>query len=360
MGQCDDGDLKMTDFEAADNIGTMEVQEQHSFDVASLQSYMAENVEGFSGELTVEQFRGGQSNPTYMLTAGGKKYVMRRKPPGNLLKSAHAVDREYKVLSALSDQDVPTARTYALCTDDSVVGTWFYIMEYLDGRVIWDSTTGPYSPQERSQMFDAANLAVAKLHNVDFMEVGLEDFGKHSDYILRQYTRWAGQYEYTKTEDNPYMDNLIEYIPNHIPKDESCTIVHGDLQIANMMMHADKFEVIGILDWELSTLGSPLSDFAYLCRPYRDVLLGQDLKALGIPSEEEYIEAYCRRTGRDGIDDWDFYMAFNMFRLAGILQGIAKRVMDGTAASRHAEQAGAGALQMSKLAWAQIDKSVVI
>ncbi len=348
----------MTDFQAADNVGTMDVQEQHKFDIANLQTYMQENVAGFSGELTVQQFKGGQSNPTYLLTAGGKKYVMRRKPPGTLLKSAHAVDREYKVLSALANEDVPTAKTYALCTDDSVVGTWFYIMEYLDGRVIWDSTTGPYSPAERAAMFDSANLAVARLHNVDFKAVGLSDFGKHTDYIMRQYTRWAGQYEYTKTEENPYMDNLIEYLPKNVPADDSCSIVHGDLQIANMMMHADKFEVIGILDWELSTLGSPLSDFVYLCRPYRDALVGQDLKALGIPSEEDYIEAYCKRTGRDGIPDYDYYMAFNMFRLAGILQGIAKRVLDGTAASAHAEMAGAGAMNMAKMAWAQIDKSV--
>jgi len=207
-------------------------------------------------------------------------------------------------------------------------------------------------------MWDAANQAVAKLHNVDFEAVGLSDFGKHSDYIARQITRWAGQYEYTKTEENPYMDNLIEYLPKNIPADETCTIVHGDLQIANMMMHPDRWEVIGILDWELSTLGSPLSDFAYLCRPYRDALRKADLKALGIPTEEEFVEAYCRRTGRDGIGNWDYYIAFNMFRLAGILQGIAKRVLDGTAASKHAELAGAGAFNMAKLAWAQIDKSV--
>ena len=231
-------------------------------------------------------------------------------------------------------------------------------MEYLDGRVIWDSTAGPYSPKVRSEIWDAANRAVSALHLVDFEAVGLSDYGKHTDYIARQITRWSGQYEYTKTEDNPYMDNLIEYLPKNIPADESCTIVHGDLQIANMMMHKHRNEVIGILDWELSTLGSPLSDFAYMCRPYRDALRGADLKALGIPSEEAFVEAYCERTGRSGIDNWDYYLAFNMFRLAGILQGIAKRVLDGTAASKHAAAAGAGAFNMSKLAWAQIDKTV--
>ena len=348
----------MTDMRVADNTGTIPVQERHKFDVAALQKYMEEHVAGYSGTLSAEEFAGGQSNPTYLLTAGDKRYVLRRKPPGQLLKSAHAVDREYRVLTALGDTDVPVAKTYALCEDDSVIGTMFYIMEYLQGRVIWDSTGGPYSPQERGEIWDAANVAVAKLHNVDFEAVGLSDFGKHSDYIARQITRWSGQYEYTKTEDNPYMDNLIEYLPKNIPDDDSCTIVHGDLQIANMMMHAERNEVIGILDWELSTLGSPLSDFAYLCRPYRDALRNADLKALGIPSEEEFVQAYCRRTGRDGIDNWDYYIAFNMFRLAGILQGIAKRVLDGTAASKHAAAAGAGAFNMAKLAWAQIDKSV--
>ncbi len=350
----------MTDFKAEDNVGTIAIQERHQFDVANLQRYMEENVAGFSGDLLVEEFAGGQSNPTYKLTADGKCYVMRRKPPGKLLKSAHAVDREYRVLTALQETDVPTARTYALCTDDSVVGTWFYIMEYLDGRVIWDSTAGPYSPQERGEIWDAANDAMAKLHNVDYEKVGLSDFGKHSDYIARQLSRWAGQYEYTKTEDNPYMNNLIEYLPKNIPSDDSCTIVHGDPQIANMMMHAERNEVIGILDWELSTLGNPLSDFAYICRPYRDALRGVDLMALGIPSEEEYVEAYCRRTGRDGIEHWDYYIAFNMFKLAAILQGIAKRVLDGTAASEKAIEAGAGAMDMAKVAWAQIDKSVVL
>ena len=348
----------MAEFDAQDNIGTIPVQERHKVDISRLQNFMEDNVEGFSGTLTLEEFAGGQSNPTYLLSSGGEEYVMRRKPPGELLKSAHAVDREYKVLTALQNTDVPSARTYVLCTDDTVVGTWFYIMEYLEGRVIWDSSAGEYSPQDRGEIWDAANDAVAKLHCVDFEEVGLADFGKHSAYIERQLNRWAGQYEYTKTGENPYMDNLIDYLPKNVPPEDSCTIVHGDLQIANMMMHKDRNEVIGILDWELSTLGNPLSDFAYLCMRYRDTLRGADLKALGIPSEEEYVEAYCRRTGRSGIEHWDYYIAFNMFRLAAILQGIAKRVQDGTAASRNAADAGAGSFELSKVAWAQIDSSV--
>jgi aminoglycoside phosphotransferase (APT) family kinase protein len=348
----------MSESRVNQNVGTMPVQEHHQFDVRALQKYMEEHVEGFSGTLTVEEFKGGQSNPTYLLHADEQRYVMRRKPPGQLLKSAHAVDREYKVVSALGKTDVPVAKTYCMCTDESIVGTWFYIMEYLDGRVIWDSSYGPYTPEERAEMWDSANDVVARLHNVDFKKVGLDDYGQHTDYIARQISRWSSQYEYTKTVENPYMDHLIDYLPKHIPEDETCSIVHGDLQIANMVMRKDRFQVIGILDWELSTLGSPLSDFAYLCRPYRGELARRDLKALGIPSEDEYVEAYCRRTGRDGIPDWDYYLSFNIFRMAGILQGIAKRVLDGTAASTHAAQAGAGAFNMAKLAWAQIDKSV--
>jgi len=352
----------VAEFNPEDNVGTIPVQDRHQFDIDRLQIYMQKNVEGFTGSLSAEEFAGGQSNPTYLLSAGGNEYVMRRKPPGELLKSAHAVDREYRVMTALQDTPVPTAKTYALCTDDDVIGTWFYIMEYLDGRVIWDSTGGEYSPQERGELWDAANDAVAKLHCVDYNAVGLSDFGKHGDYIARQLKRWTEQYEYTRTEENPYMDNLIEYLPKNIPLEDktSCTIVHGDPKIDNMMMHATENRVIGLLDWELSTLGNPISDFAYLCMRYRDSLRGVDLKALGIPSEEEYIQSYCERTGRSGIENWDYYIAFNMFRLSAILQGIAKRVQDGTAASKSATEAGEGAYDLSKLAWAQIDPSVKI
>ena len=348
----------MAEFDAEDNTGTIPVQDRHKFDMGALDAFMRENVEGYEGPVTAEEFAGGQSNPTYLLTTPNKQYVMRRKPPGELLKSAHAVDREYKVMTALWETDVPVAKTYALCTDEAVIGSWFYIMDYLDGRVIWDSSAGPYTPEERGQIWDSAGAAVAKLHCVDFEAVGLSDFGKHGQYVERQLSRWCGQYEYTKTVENPYMDNLIEYLPKNIPANDECTIVHGDLQIANMMMDKDRFEVTALLDWELSTLGHPISDFAYLCRPFRDALRGADLKALGIPEEAEFVETYCKRTGRDSIEDWDYYMAFNMFRLAAILQGIAKRVQDGTAASKHAEIAGAGAFDMAKVAWAQIDPSV--
>lgn len=351
----------MTEFSPEDNTGTILVQEKHRFDEAGLKSFMVENVAGFSGDLSVEEFAGGQSNPTYLLSSGDKQYVMRRKPPGTLLKSAHAVDREYRVLNALQQTDVPVPRVHALCTDDSVIGTWFYLMEYQQGRVIWDMSTGPYTPGERAEIWDAAVIAQSKLHNVDYETAGLGDFGRHGDYVARQLKRWSEQYEYTKTDENPYMDNLIEYLAANIPSEDktSCSVVHGDYKFDNLMMHSDRFEVIGILDWELSTLGNPLSDFAYLCRPYRDGSLeGMDLRALGIPAEEDYVARYCELTGRSGIEHWDYYLAFNMFRLAAILQGIAKRVLDGTAASKQAEQAGAGAIDLSKMAWAQIDKSV--
>ena len=352
----------MAEFDPAANVGTIPVQRHHEFDVDRLEKYMAKQIAGFNGKLSVEEFAGGQSNPTYLLSAGDRDYVMRRKPSGELLKSAHAVDREYRVMTALASTDVPVPQTYALCTDDKVIGTWFYIMEFLEGRVIWDSTGGSYSALERAQFWDGANDVLARLHNVDFEEVGLSDFGKHGEYITRQISRWAGQYEYTRTVDNPYMENLIEYLPANVPEEDktACTIVHGDPKIDNMMMHPHKGEVLGILDWELATLGNPISDFAYMCMRYRDSLRDADLKALGIPHEMEYVDAYCRRTNRSGIENWDYYIAFNMFRLAAILQGIARRVVDGTAAGQQAEEAGAGAYDLSKLAWAQIDKSVKI
>lgn len=343
---------------SSETTSTIDVQKKHQFPVAALETFMEEHVAGFVGPLQASEFAYGQSNPTYLLEAGNKRYVMRRKPPGELLKSAHAVDREYRVITALQNTEVPVPKTYALCTDENVIGTWFYIMEYLEGRVVEDSAAGPYSTKDRGELWNVANDAVAQLHKVDFEAVGLSDYGKHTDYIARQVSRWGGQYEYTKTTPNPYMDNLIDYMGNNIPQDPSCSIVHGDLQIANMIMYPDKNEVMAILDWELSTLGNPLVDFAYLCRPYREALRDLDLKALGIPSEQEYVERYCKSTGRDGIENWDFYLAFNMFKMSAILQGIAKRALDGTAASKQAEEAGAGALELSKLAWSLIDKSV--
>ncbi|WP_439817735.1 phosphotransferase family protein [Zavarzinia sp. CC-PAN008] len=338
--------------------GTEGVRESHRFDVKKLEAWMAEHVEGFKGPLEVEQFKGGQSNPTYRLTAGGKRYVMRRKPPGNLLPSAHAVDREYKVISALGKTDVPVPRTYALCQDESVVGTWFYIMDCVDGRVLWEPTLPGYGPAERGAIFDAMNDVIAKLHMVDYEAVGLGDFGKPGNYFARQISRWGKTYKVSETETIPEMDKLIEWLPENIPPGDETSIVHGDYRLDNMIFHPTEPRVVAVLDWELCTLGHPLADFTYHMMTWHQPpdlfngLMGLDLKALGIPTAEEYSAAYCRRTGRTSIENWDFYLAYNLFRLAGIMQGIVGRVRDGTAASAHAAQNAENVRPMAQRAWA--------
>ena len=346
--------------------GTMPVREQHSFDTGALEAYMTDAVDGFTAPLTVEQFRGGQSNPTYRLTDGaGKRYVMRRKPPGKLLKSAHAVDREYKVITALGRHtDVPVARTYALCTDEAVIGTWFYIMDCVDGRIFWEAVPEGVSNDERRTIFDAMNEAIAKLHTVDYEAVGLADFGKPGNYFARQIGRWSKQYLADEAAGRfAAMDRLVDWLPEHIPPGDETCIVHGDYRIDNMIFHPREPRVLAILDWELSTLGHPLADFSYHCMMYRmppqgfTGLTGADLAALNIPTEEEYIAAYCRRTGREGgIPNMDFYVAYNMFRLAAILHGIQGRVVRGTAASKHAQAMGAMVEPLAELGWTQAEK----
>jgi aminoglycoside phosphotransferase (APT) family kinase protein len=344
--------------------GTMPVREGHRFDVARLQRYMEAHVEGFSGALEVEEFKGGQSNPTYRLSAGGRRYVLRRKPPGKLLPSAHAVDREYRVITALGDTDVPVPRTYALCEDESVVGTAFYLMEFVEGRIFWDSTLPELEADERRAVYDAMNQVIAALHGVDHEAVGLGQFGKPGNYFARQIGRWSKQYKVSETESIATMDRLIEWLPENIPEDDETTVVHGDYRLDNMIFHPSEPRVLAVLDWELSTLGHPLGDFSYNAMIYRldpatfNGLLGVDLRGSGIPSEEEYVAAYCRRTGREGIDHWDFYMAYNMFRIAAILQGIMGRVVEGTAASPHAAERGRQVRPISELAWAQAEKVI--
>lgn len=353
----------MADKLAGTFTGTMAVQEKHQFDVASLQAYMQEHVEGFSGELEVSQFKGGQSNPTYKLSAGGKHYVLRRKPPGELLASAHAVDREYRVITALADTDVPVAKTYCLCEDDSVIGTAFYIMDCVEGRVLWDPELPDLSPGERTAIFEDMNRVIAALHNVDYKAIGLEDYGKAGNYFARQISRWSKQYKASETETIEAMDRLIEWLPENIPPGDDTAIVHGDFRLDNVMLHPTEPRIIAVLDWELSTLGHPLADFAYHCMTWHIPkgafrgLGGVDLKSIGIPTEEEHIQSYCSRTGKD-IDPshWDFYMAYNMFRLAGILQGIMGRVKAGTAASKQAEQMGSAAKPLAEMAWQQVEK----
>jgi aminoglycoside phosphotransferase (APT) family kinase protein len=341
--------------------GTMPVREAHRFDVAALERYLQAHVDGFSGPMEVTQFKGGQSNPTFLLSAGTKKYVMRRKPPGKLLPSAHAVEREYRVLTALATTDVPVPRTYVLCEDESVIGTTFYVMDFVSGRVFWEPTLPRLSAAERAAVYDAMNDVIARLHRVDPGAVGLSDYGKPGNYFARQIARWTKQYQASETQPIEAMDKLIAWLPAHVPPGDEVSIVHGDYRLDNMVFHETEPRVLAILDWELSTLGHPLADFSNNCMQWRlglDTgrgLAGEDLRSLGIPSEEEYVAAYCRRTGRRAISHWDFCLAYNMFRLAAILQGIAGRIQQGTAASAHAVQTAAMARPIAEHAWRIVD-----
>jgi aminoglycoside phosphotransferase (APT) family kinase protein len=343
-------------------VGTMPVQERHRFDFAGLERYLREHVEAYSGKLEVEQFKGGQSNPTFKLKAGGRHYVLRRKPPGKLLPSAHAVDREYRVIAALYGSEVPVAKTYCLCMDESVIGTAFYVMDCVEGRVLWDQKLPGMTPAQRAAIFDEQNRVIAALHRVDYQEVGLADFGKPGSYVERQINRWIKQYRASETERIEAMENLIEWLPNNLPAGDETTIVHGDFRLDNTIFHPTEPRILAVLDWELSTLGHPLADFAYHCMYWRLTpeefrgIGGVDFKALGIPTEEEYVATYCRRTGRTHIPNWDFYLAYNMFRLAGIIQGIAKRAQDGTAASAQAVEQGKRARPMAEAGWRQVEK----
>jgi len=342
--------------------GTGPVRQGFELDHESLQQYMQENVAGFSGPLSIEQFKGGQSNPTYLLSSGAQKYVLRRKPSGKLLKSAHAVDREYKVISALNQTDVPVAKAYALCTDDAVIGSWFYIMEYVEGRIFWAVKHTPVD--QRQAIFEAMHATIAKLHQVDFEAVGLVDYGTKGSYFSRQISRWASQYRASVEEPCTVMDELIEWLTDHIPANDETAIVHGDFRIDNLIFHPTEPRILAILDWELSTLGHPLSDFAYSCMLYYvpaglgfGGLGGMDLKANNIPTIETCIRSYCREMALDGIPDWYYYMAFNFFRLAGIAFGIKGRVRDGTAASHQAKATAAIAEPLAEIAMQLARKS---
>lgn len=317
--------------------------------LTKLRDHLASTIPGFSGELTAEKFPGGQSNPTFKLSAGGVDYVLRRKPEGELLKSAHAVDREFKVISALENTEVPVPKTYTLCEDDSVIGSMFYVMEYKEGRILWD----PALPEakdnaDRAAIYDAMNQTMAALHNVNVEAVGLGDFGRPGNYFERQVNRWSKQYRASETEHMPGMETLMEWLPANMPKDDGIvSLVHGDYRLDNMMFHPTEPRVIALLDWELSTLGHPLADLANQCMAWMlpreggiKGLADVDRKALGIPSDEEYIASYCKRTGRSGIDNWPFYLAFSLFRLAAIVQGIKKRAQIGTASSPEAKSRG--------------------
>ncbi|MFN8926804.1 MAG: phosphotransferase [Rhodospirillales bacterium] len=342
--------------------GTMPVAERHRFDTDAVARWMAGAVPGFRGPLSVEQFRGGQSNPTFRLTSPSGRYVLRRKPPGKLLPSAHAVDREHRVMTALGAAGIPVPPTYGLCEDEGVIGTAFFVMGFVEGRIFWDPLLPGLEPAERAAIFDGMNDTLARLHRVDPVAAGLADYGRPGSYLQRQIARWSKQYSASETERIPAMDRLVEWLPAHVPAGEETAVVHGDYRLDNLIFHPSEARVVAILDWELSTLGHPLADFAYHAMAWRlepglfRGIKGADLAALGIPSEEAYVAAYCRRTGRDGIPHWDFHLAYNMFRLAAILQGILGRVADGTAASEHARDMGARARPVAEAGWATVER----
>ena len=346
--------------------GTRPVSEAHAFEIGPLQEWLQRHVPDFQGPLTVEMFKGGQSNPTYKINTPQRSYVMRAKPGpvAKLLPSAHAIEREFKVMSALAHTDVPVAQMLALCEDESVIGRAFYIMEYVQGRVLWDQSLPGNTPSERRAHYVELNRVMSCLHKAPYAQIGLADYGKPGNYIERQIGRWSKQYQASITQPIDAMDRLMEWLPANMPpssKTDLTSIVHGDYRIDNVMYHPQKPQILAVLDWELSTLGHPLADFSYHCMAWHIPpgtfrgLGGVDLNGLGIPLEDEYIRMYCDLTGlADPVDlktDWNFYLAYNMFRIAAILQGIAKRVENGTASSAQARASGAGARPMAELAW---------
>lgn len=330
-----------------------------TLDTQSLGAYLALHIPGFQGPVSAEKFAGGQSNPTFKLrTANNQHYVLRRKPPGELLKSAHAVDREFRVISALRHTDVPVPKTYVLCEDDTVIGSMFYIMEYKEGRILWDPQLPDAADNaERTATYDAMNQTMAALHNVDVAAVGLTDFGKSGNYFERQLGRWSKQYRASETRHIASMESLMIWLAARMPEDDgTVSLVHGDYRLDNMMFHPTEPRVIALLDWELSTLGHPLADLANQCMawmlPRNGRIMGLggvDRASLGIPSDEEYIARYCERTGRDGIDNWNFYLVFSLFRLAAILQGIVKRAQIGTASNAAADSHDDAVTQLADL-----------
>jgi aminoglycoside phosphotransferase (APT) family kinase protein len=349
------------------NNGTRAVSAPHAFDTEALRAWLAPRLPGFDSGIAVEQFKGGQSNPTFKLVTPGGAYVLRAKPgpAAKLLPSAHAIEREYRVMAALGAQGSPVPRMRVLCEDESVIGRAFYVMDFVDGRVLWDQSLPGFANAERGALYDEMNRVIAALHNVDVAAAGLSDYGKPGNYFERQIGRWSKQYIASITEPIDAMDRLMAWLPAHMPagaRDESkVSVVHGDFRLDNLIFHPTEPRVLAILDWELSTLGHPLADFSYHCMSWHIPpgafrgIGGLDHAALGIPLEAEYVARYCARTGLATPDalarDWNFYLAYNLFRIAAILQGIAKRVEAGTASSERARQTGAGARPLAELGW---------
>ena len=353
----------MNDIMVSANTGTTSVRPGFELDAAALSRWMEEHVEGFAGPLAVEQFKGGQSNPTYKLVTPGRSYVLRRKPPGQLLKGAHAVEREAQVMASLGPTGFPVPHCHGLCDDDTVIGSAFFVMDMVDGRIFWDATFPDVGREERPAYFAAMNQAIARLHSLDYRAVGLEGYGRPGNYFARQIGRWSRQYlEDDAAGRDEGMDRLVEWLPTRIPADDETSLVHGDFRCDNMIFHPTEPKILAVLDWELSTLGHPLADFAYHAMMYRmppDIvpgLGGADLAALGIPSEADYVAAYCRRTGREGMPDYGFYLAFNLFRLAAIFHGIKGRVLRGTAANAQAAQRAEAFPRLARLAREAIEE----
>ena len=330
---------------AEHNTGSGAVRDAHRFDEGALACWMRQHVDASAGELVVEQFKGGQSNPTFKLVTPRRSYVMRRKPPGPLLKGAHAIEREARVLAALERASFPVPHVHGLCTDDAVIGTWFYVMDLVEGRIFWDAALPEVPRRERLDYIDALNRTLAALHAVDYKAIGLADYGRPGNYFQRQIERWSKQYlADSEAGRDPLMDRLVAWLPTAIPPGDETAIIHGDYRLDNVIFHPQEARIVAVLDWELSTLGHPLADFAYSVMMYRmppeivPGLAGADLAQLNIPDEADYVEAYCRRTGRRRIEHLDFYIAFNFFRLAAVFHGIKGRVLRGTAASAQAHQ----------------------
>jgi len=354
-------------------VGTRAVSPQHAFDTEALSAWLAQHLAGFRGPLTVEMFKGGQSNPTYKLITPERQYVMRAKPGpvAKLLPSAHAIEREYKVMSGLAGTDVPVPRMLALCEDESVIGRAFYVMQCMEGRVLWNQSLPGMSNAERAAIYDEMNRVIAALHTVDYKAQGLADYGKPGSYFERQIGRWSKQYKASAdgagemSQPIPEMERLVDWLPAHMPasaRDESLvSVVHGDYRLDNIMFHPTEPRAIAVLDWELSTLGHPLADFSYHCMAWHVPaelgrgIGGVDIAPLSIPSEQDYVRRYCERTRiatpEQLAPDWNFYLAYNLFRIAAILQGIAKRVEAGTASSEQAISSAKGARPMAELAW---------
>jgi aminoglycoside phosphotransferase (APT) family kinase protein len=341
---------------------TAPVRDVHRIDTGALERYLAERVRGFRGPLELRQFQGGQSNPTYYIRAGSGEYVLRRKPPGKLLPSAHAVDREYRVITALQGSGVPVPRTHVLCEDPAIIGTSFYLMDCVHGRVFADPLMPGISAADRAALYDQCAQILARLHRVDWKAAGLEDFGRSGNYFARQIHRWTTQYRASETEKIEAMERLMAWLPENIPSDDTVTLVHGDYRPGNMIVHPTEPRVLAVLDWELSTLGHPLGDLSYFCVPYRmgpgetlGGVEGVDLAAIGIPSESEFVDAYCRQAGRGAIEHWDFYIAFALFRLGAIAQGIMGRVRDGTANDPRAIERGKRARPLGEAGWRVVE-----